>query len=369
MPLLNTPQTTLRQTQGFFQQQAAQQRQLDLEGLNKRNIESQIGLRDAQTGAVGQVSPESGSSVLARIKSEFLQELLDPNTPTDRRELIQKSGIFGSPQTNISIDTGSTRETGEQQFENLKVLQEVADRINESGINPNAEAVVKTNTQGVNVISLEQKPPAAAGERKDITDAQASIDSLDNLKALFDDPKSKTGIIPGATTQALGLIGKTTQEQENLQAATFAFKNRIIKQITGAQMSEQEAKRIMKQVPDLGDPPTRWKAKFEQTVKNLKILQKRRTEILKASGVRATGTTKKPITPTATQPTTAPQQLISPPTQSPPQLDTLRSLNRSSVPQFGAPQLSPEIQQKVEILRQRGVPEDQIQAAIGQENQ
>ena len=72
-------------------------------------------------------------------------------------------------------------------------------------------------------------------------------------------------------------------------AATSAFKNAIIKEITGAQMSEVEAKRIMKQVPDITDPATRWNAKWQQSKKNLEFLQKRRLQILEQSGIRVPG--------------------------------------------------------------------------------
>ena len=80
-------------------------------------------------------------------------------------------------------------------------------------------------------------------------------------------------------------FGLSGEDQEDLLAATSAFKNAIIKDITGAQMSEPEAKRIMKQIPDENDPPIRWRAKAKQTRKNLDFLQKRRSEVLKKSGI------------------------------------------------------------------------------------
>ena len=134
------------------------------------------------------------------------------------------------------------------------------------------------------------KPPSPA-ERTAIAETRASIDALNNLKTLFDSAQTKVGPIVGRAAPFKGLLGLTTDEQEDFMAATSAFKNRIIKEITGAQMSEQEANRIMKQIPDITDPPARWNAKWRQSKKNLEFLQKRRAEILRQSGLRVPETT------------------------------------------------------------------------------
>lgn len=129
------------------------------------------------------------------------------------------------------------------------------------------------------------KPPSPS-ERTAIAETRASIDALNNLKVLFDSAQTKVGPIVGRVAPFKGLLGLTTDEQEDFMAATSAFKNRIIKEITGAQMSEQEANRIMKQIPDITDPPARWRAKWRQSKRNLEFLQKRRAEILRQSGLR-----------------------------------------------------------------------------------
>jgi len=139
---------------------------------------------------------------------------------------------------------------------------------------------------GQPLVEIGVGEPASAAERKAIASGRASLDALGNLKQLFDKTKTKTGPIAGRIAPTAGLFGLTSDEQESFMAATSAFKNAIIKEITGAQMSEVEAKRIMKQVPDITDPPARWQAKWEQSKKNLEMLQKRRLEILQQSGLR-----------------------------------------------------------------------------------
>ena len=126
---------------------------------------------------------------------------------------------------------------------------------------------------------------STASERTAIAETQASLDALGNLETLFNKSTTATGPITGRVETAKGFFGLSSDDQENLLAATSAFKNAIIKDITGAQMSEPEAKRIMKQIPDENDPPARWRAKAKQTRKNLKFIQKRRSEVLKKSGI------------------------------------------------------------------------------------
>lgn len=119
----------------------------------------------------------------------------------------------------------------------------------------------------------------SAGEREKTAAGLATMDVLSNLRNLYDKPSTRTGPAVGRIDPVIGQIGLTSRDQEDFMAATSAFKNQIIKEITGAQMSEQEAFRIMKQVPDIIDHPTRWEAKWRQSVQNIQYLQNRRQQI------------------------------------------------------------------------------------------
>ncbi len=119
----------------------------------------------------------------------------------------------------------------------------------------------------------------SAGEREKTATGLATLDVLGNLKKLFDSPDTRTGPVVGRIDPRIGQIGLTSRNQEDFMAATSAFKNQIIKEITGAQMSEVEAVRIMKQVPDITDHPDRWEAKWRQSVQNIQFLQRRRQQI------------------------------------------------------------------------------------------
>ena len=129
------------------------------------------------------------------------------------------------------------------------------------------------------LVKINLPKPISPAERTSIAEGEAAIDSLNNIKSLFDE--KFVGPIAGRAGTVGELFGANPQEQSSFIAATAAFKNQIIKEITGAQMSEVEAKRILKQVPDVNNPPTVWMARWEQSLRNIERLQKRRIEILR----------------------------------------------------------------------------------------
>jgi len=135
---------------------------------------------------------------------------------------------------------------------------------------------------GVN-INLGNKP-ASATERSAIAQARASISALNNLHGLF--AKAYVGPAAGRTGKVGDVFGFNTKAQSQFNAATAAFKNLIIKQITGAQMGEAEATRILKQVPDVTNPPDVWEARWKESVKNIKFLQKEQLRVLAQSGIK-----------------------------------------------------------------------------------
>lgn len=148
---------------------------------------------------------------------------------------------------------------------------------------------LKRLIEGQAAVQITFPKPASPSERTAIAETNASLDALNNLETLFNKSTTTTGPIAGRLETAKGFFGLSSEDQENLLAATAAFKNKVIKDITGAQMSEQEANRIMKQIPLETDPPTRWRAKKRQTEINLRAIQRRRIQVLQQSGIAAPG--------------------------------------------------------------------------------
>ena len=250
--------------------------------------------------------------------NEAYTKMLDPNTPPEERSRIIKSGILSKSSTTVNVGENPEKSAGED-AKIAEAFQAKADAINAANPDAPTRAVVKVSTKGVRTIATEPKPQASASERTDIADARASEDALGNLKILFDE--EFVGPFKGRVGKVRDTIGFNPQLQSEFLAATSAFTNAVIKQITGAQMSEPEAKRIMKQIPRPEDPPTVWAARHKQSLLNITAMKKRRLQILKESGIRY-GPNKK---------------------------DGLTQ------------------EQKISILRKRGVPEEQIEAALAQE--
>lgn len=203
--------------------------------------------------------------------------------PQMRSQMGQQLAMTGMMGNIFQEPMLPTQQIAEKKLNQINLLQA---KVNAGIATPNEKAMLEKMLAGQPMVQIGLGQPASPSERKEIAETRASIDALDNLKNLFDSAQTKTGPITGRVSPLAGLMGMTTDEQEAFMAATFAFKNAIIKEITGSQLSEHEANRIMKQVPDITDPPARWKAKWEQSRKNLEMLQKRRMQILQQSGIR-----------------------------------------------------------------------------------
>ncbi len=216
----------------------------------------------------------------------------------------QLGQMFPAPAKPFSLPPGAGQYTGEGKLvaeraqapmlPTQKAAQAKLDAYNKAKAMPplkrnkHQQAVVEKFEMGQALVQINLGR-ASPTERTSIAETRASIDALNNLKELYDNAKTRTGPIVGRLDPILGLFGRTTEEQENFMAATSAFRNKIIEEITGAQMGEAEATRILKQVPQETDPPTRWEAKWRQSQKNLEFLQKRRLEILQQSGLQVPG--------------------------------------------------------------------------------
>lgn len=121
-----------------------------------------------------------------------------------------------------------------------------------------------------------RQPPGTLGQ--DSIRNDAALDQLDRLVTMFNQgAKNDIGPAEGrarAIGQNVPLL-PTSERFSNFAAASEAFKNATIKAITGAQMSEPEAKRIVGQIPLVTDKPMVWVAKALQTKQNLQDIENR----------------------------------------------------------------------------------------------
>ena len=301
MPLLNDPtRGNVTMDPGFFRKQAQQQQQQQLAQLQLQLLQQEI----AQAGQPKQLSSldqarealvraqekkalapkvESGSSILANLKAQLLQKMFDPNTTPEQKKAIIDFGVFGGASQTVNVG-GEIQKSVEEDAKIAEAYQARADEINAANPDAPFTATVKTTAKGTRFIETEPKAPPSAGERIDIADALASEDALNNLSTLFDE--AFVGPVTGRIGKVKDVFGENPQKQSEFLAASSAMTNAVIKQITGAQMSEPEAKRIKKQIPLPEDPPTVWRAKRNQSLKNIAFMKKRRVQVLRESGIR-----------------------------------------------------------------------------------
>lgn len=272
----------------------------------------QVAQQQAQIHQMQMAEYARGLEQEQRVRQMF--QPVTTNAPVDPALAQQRAslGIEGSPPTGLQPSPSQATQMLQQgQYSQLagELIRKGADPIKAMGIIPKEAqpkydifekaGVQKYIQKGQSIppgwraskpsavnIAIGGKP-ASASERTAIVGARASERSLNNLNYLFD--ANFVGPITGRAGTVKDIFGMNPQNQSEFNAATFAFKNQIIKQITGAQMSEPEAKRIMKQVPDVNDPPSVWKAKWKQSMNNVKFLQEEQLKILKESGLKVPG--------------------------------------------------------------------------------
>lgn len=132
-----------------------------------------------------------------------------------------------------------------------------------------------TNPAGARVIPRSGLPPEGAAapptgaQRTASSDSQVALDTaaevLKTYKPDFIGPVS--GRVQNVESQVPFMPIK--QGYPEFKAAVAQLRNATIKAITGAQMSEPEARRIMQQIPDLSQRPEIFEANLRATLRNL----------------------------------------------------------------------------------------------------
>ena len=130
----------------------------------------------------------------------------------------------------------------------------------------------------VKIVSDAGKADLSGAMKQRIGDAKAAITGLDRIKELFNPAyvgpiQGRLGEARSASLEA-GTPGAITDpDQHEFYSQVTNVKNAAIKAITGAQMSEPEAKRIMGQLP----VPTFSSGRF---MSNLEVMQQSLRDVI-----------------------------------------------------------------------------------------
>lgn len=218
-----------------------------------------------------------------------LSDSTDPGAdqgPTRSRD-ISWTGTQAQEDSQQRLADAASREAEARRYHDLQnentdlsrnLAQSREDRIR--GWGPPTVIIADPNNPGRNIITTRaggvgQEAPAPGAVQTQAINNDVSTNQLDRLEKMFDEGAS-SGVGPytgRANTFRQIVPGMDTNAQFNdFAAASNAFKNSVIKAITGAQMSEKEATRIQGQIPLVTDKSEVWKAKAAQTRKNLQDL-------------------------------------------------------------------------------------------------
>lgn len=119
-------------------------------------------------------------------------------------------------------------------------------------------------------------PPTGA-QRGELAKNETAEAQLQRLNEMFEGGAKR---LVGPMEGRLRVLGQqvpglpTNDQFSDFSAATAAFKSAVIQRVTGAALGVKEERRILSQVPLESDKPEVWKAKYRQSLANIRDLDR-----------------------------------------------------------------------------------------------
>lgn len=233
------------------------------------------GMDSPQTAMLRSMGPDAGSAALFRQMfpkpDNALVQVFDPKSPTGTTYVPRNkaAGRFGRMPSGMEITVPG----------------------------PDGSTIIRTGVRRGTPGGMEK------GTKKNIEtklfEAREAQARLHQVSQTFDDDFLRWGPQIMAKVSAIrekaqglplvdSIIGKVspTEQKQLRKYATFQLDvldnlNRYIKEITGAQMSDGEAKRLMKGMPNMNDSPTVFKAKMDRIIEKTRLARVRYTYALR----------------------------------------------------------------------------------------
>lgn len=135
---------------------------------------------------------------------------------------------------------------------------------------PRQAAVGKTPAPTGSGADGTVKLPAAA--QTAVAHSNVALRALGQIKTMRPNFTQSLGPVAGSWQQAKQLTPAADKGYASFAAELATLKNRVIQATTGAQMSKDEAKRILDQVPELTNQPDVFDARMDATEANLQSI-------------------------------------------------------------------------------------------------
>jgi hypothetical protein len=200
--------------------------------------------------------------------------------------LTEKAG------TNVTVNNlEELAPTVEGQLEALKTSQEMINAFVEDPGNQEtlkkSDINVVTNSKGQLQVEVKPKNAPAAAQMKELSDLIGLRNSVTTIESLYD--PSFVGIIEGSDvlntlqeTTGVGVDFKKTQ----FRRVTKDLADRLLRARSGAQINEQEFKRLMKILPTAGLHETAFLARLEDFKRELEDVISTKQSVVEQSGKR-----------------------------------------------------------------------------------
>lgn len=204
-----------------------------------------------------------------RARTERMQVVSDffiPDVASQREEVLGNE---------IQKSTAPQRVSGEYGLRREEIAQAGAadrQRIANQGLIGAAQARGRSGGMG----GMGGGKPLSAGMLERVAGGLVSMDQLKRLRQLRGTGSVSTGPVSGRLQSFLQKMPLVPADKDfaSFKAESDIFKNSTIRAVTGAQMSEPEAHRIIGQIPTENDKDEVWEAKAiasERAVKGLNI--------------------------------------------------------------------------------------------------
>lgn len=226
--------------------------------------------------------PLSRQEFLARSRQEQSQIV-----NAAQRVATQSSPLVSEAQRLFATKlAGIPGEPTEQQ--RIRAASEVSAELANRGIHVSPEDVLfgrgPTPAVSVNI------SPASPGERQDIAEARAQIDSISEIESLF--RPEFVGPLQGRLGALAGATDLIKQEEAQFRAATTRLGVDLRRFYAGTAQSAAEMRSLFEAIPTINMSDTQFMAALQQSRKNVERLLFRRLEVLGQSGLTVPTTPK-----------------------------------------------------------------------------
>lgn len=178
----------------------------------------------------------------------------------------------------------SLLKSGQQLLNDFSADPENAEVLRNSDVN------VVTNSKGQLQLEVKPKGPPAAAQIKELADIEGLLNSIGTIEALFD--PSFVGIVEGSgalakVSEATGL-GTSTREVQ-FRRVTADLADRLLRARSGAQINEQEFKRLQNILPVPGLSEVAFLARLADFKREMSQVLATKQEAIRQAGQRPLG--------------------------------------------------------------------------------